>query len=77
MFPVVAWKQRRLPKAGRCYGKLYEMKHKELTDFQRMRSRSNTENVKSFGRSAVERLMENVYMRSNKMDEWKKKESLD
>lgn len=44
-----------------AFRKLYEMKHKELTDFQRM-GQINAENVKSFGRSAVERLMENVYI---------------
>lgn len=44
-----------------AFRKLYEMKHKELTDFQRM-GQINAENVKSFGRSAVERLMENVYL---------------
>lgn len=44
-----------------AFRKLYEMKHKELTDFQRM-GHINAENVKSFGRSAVERLMENVYL---------------
>lgn len=44
-----------------AFWKLYEMKHKELTDFQRM-GHINAENVKSFGRSAVERLMENVYI---------------
>lgn len=43
------------------FRKLYEMKHKELTDFQRM-GQINAENVKSFGRSAVEGLMENVYL---------------
>lgn len=43
-----------------AFRKLYEMKHKELTDFQRM-GQINAENVKSFGRSAVERLMENIY----------------
>lgn len=44
-----------------AFRKLYEMKHKELADFQRM-GQINAENVKSFGRSAVERLMENVYI---------------
>lgn len=44
-----------------AFRKLYEMKHKELTDFQRM-GHINAENVKSFGRLAVERLMENVYI---------------
>lgn len=44
-----------------AFRKLYEMKHKELTYFQRM-GQINAENVKSFGRSAVERLMENVYI---------------
>ena len=44
-----------------AFRKLYEMKYKELTDFQRM-GHINAENVKSFGRSAVERLMENVYL---------------
>lgn len=44
-----------------AFRKLYEMKHKELTDFQRM-GQINAENVKSFGRSAVEGLMENVYL---------------
>lgn len=44
-----------------AFRKLYEMKHKELADFQRM-GHINAENVKSFGRSAVERLMENVYL---------------
>lgn len=41
--------------------KLYEMKHKELAAFQRL-GQINAENVKSFGRSTVERLMENVYI---------------
>lgn len=41
--------------------KLYEMKHKELAAFQRL-GLINAENVKSFGRSTVERLMENVYI---------------
>lgn len=44
-----------------AFRKLYEMKHKELAAFQRM-GHINAENVKSFGRSAVERLMENVYL---------------
>ena len=39
------------------------MKHKELTDFQRM-GHINAENVKSFGRSAVESIMKGVYNRS-------------
>lgn len=43
-----------------AFRKLYEMKHKELTDFQKM-GQINAENVKSFGRSAVEGLMENIY----------------
>lgn len=44
-----------------AFRKLYEMKHKELAAFQRL-GKINAENVKSFGRSAVERLMENVYI---------------
>lgn len=44
-----------------AFRKLYEMKHKELAAFQRL-GKINAENVKSFGRSAVERLMENVYL---------------
>ena len=44
-----------------AFWKLYEMKHKELADFQRM-GQINAENVKFFGRLAVERLMENVYI---------------
>lgn len=44
-----------------AFRKLYEMKHKELAAFQRM-GHINAENVKSFGRSAVERLMENMYL---------------
>lgn len=44
-----------------AFRKLYEMKHKELTDFQRM-GHINAENVKSFGRKAVECVMENVYL---------------
>lgn len=44
-----------------AFRKLYEMKHKELTDFQRM-GLINAENVKSFGRKAVECVMENVYL---------------
>lgn len=46
-----------------AFRKLYEMKHKELTDFQRM-GHINAENVKSFGRSAVESIMKGVYNRS-------------
>lgn len=44
-----------------AFRKLYEMKHKELAAFQRL-GKINAENVKSFGKSAVERLMENVYI---------------
>lgn len=44
-----------------AFRKLYEMKHKELAAFQRM-GQVNAENVKSFGRTAVEGLMENVYI---------------
>lgn len=44
-----------------AFRKLYEMKHKELAAFQRL-GQVNAENVKSFGRSAVEGLMENVYI---------------
>ncbi len=46
-----------------AFRKLYEMKYKELTDFQRM-GHINAENVKSFGRSAVESIMKGVYNRS-------------
>lgn len=46
-----------------AFRKLYEMKHKELTYFQRM-GQVNAENVKSFGRSAVESIMKGVYNRS-------------
>lgn len=46
-----------------AFRKLYEMKHKEPTDFQRM-GQINAENVKSFGRSAVESIMKGVYNRS-------------
>lgn len=46
-----------------AFRELYEMKHKELNTFQRM-GQINAENVKSFGRSAVESIMKGVYNRS-------------
>ena len=44
-----------------AFRKLYEMKHKELADFQRM-GQINAEKVQGFGRKAVECVMENVYL---------------
>ena len=44
-----------------AFRKLYEMKHKELADFQRM-GQINAEKVQGFGRKAGECVVENVYL---------------